>query len=191
MNNFIEKITHAGLSFNVYHEPDFDADTPWERGDGYGVVSEMVTRSKRAGELILEERYARQSSTRRYYDFAASMKIAKRDGWGVSPEVHAAMTKAKGRAPTGNEITAKAVMVDFERLRQWCNDDWCYVGVVVELLDIDGGRTDLTESLWGVESFGTEYLKDTAIELADSIASQIGPSRKYYEQGAKRFKVRP
>lgn len=70
---------------------------------------------------------------------------------------------------TRRQYAAQAAMADFDRLRQWCDDQWCYVGVVVELLDRDGDGTGYTASLWGIESDSYDYLADVALELAEEV----------------------
>lgn len=67
------------------------------------------------------------------------------------------------------EYAAGAAMVDYERLRQWCNDQWSYVGIIVT--HDDSGET---ESLWGIESDSPEYHEEVAQELADTILDRIG-----------------
>jgi hypothetical protein len=62
-------------------------------------------------------------------------------------------------------------MSDYEFLRRWCNGDWCYIGVVVTLLDHEGEDVD-DRSIWGVESDSHDYLTDTAHELADELARE-------------------
>lgn len=42
-----------------------------------------------------------------------------------------------GQAPgeSKRQVAAAAALADFNRLRQWCNDQWSYIGVKVELVD--------------------------------------------------------
>lgn len=80
-----------------------DHGAPWDEVDGYGVVSEWTTRDKRPGEFVL----SKDRHSKRFYDFAATMQIAKRDGWGVAGKTFA----SKG------EQAHAAVMADFEFLR--------------------------------------------------------------------------
>lgn len=60
---------------------------------------------------------------------------------------------------------ADAPRADFERLRQWCNDEWRYVGVIVEV-ERQGVKL-ATSSLWGIEDDAGDYLREVADELAD------------------------
>jgi hypothetical protein len=73
---------HEGLTFKVRFENDDDAEAPWERSDGHGVVSEWTRRDKRPGERVLSS----DRNLKRYYDVQQSTQTAKRDGWGLSDE---------------------------------------------------------------------------------------------------------
>lgn len=75
---------------------------------------------------------------------------------------------------TRRQYAAGAVRADFERLRDWCNDRWSYVGVRVVLPCAccgDGEADDA--SLWGIESDAGAYLEEVAADLADEILSRI------------------
>ncbi|MFM0341157.1 hypothetical protein [Paraburkholderia fungorum] len=183
------EIEAGGYPFRVRIEADQCMGAPWEEHDGHGVVSDWTTRDKRPGEIVLNT----DRSSRRYYDVEASMKIARRDGWGLRDEhrltllaelrrVTFAVRGDDGRfrlqeqcGPwkplTKGEITAGAVRRDFEFLHGWCNDDWQWVGVVVELLDEDGEVVDgVGDSLWGIESEADDYLRQTARDMAEGLA---------------------
>ena len=163
-----DTFTHKGYSFRVTFRDDQDADPPWENEDGHGPVSDWTRRDKSPGERVL----CADQRSRRYYDIAEAIKIAKRDGWGCS---HSKIEDGKfiSGHKTKGELAACAVEQDYEHLRKWCNNDWCYVGVIVTLLDDDDNPTDETESLWGIESDSTDYLTSTAYDLADEILSRI------------------
>ena len=181
----MDNITINGLTFSVTTECDYDAEAPWDREDGHGPVRKLRTDSKRPGERILH-------SERHYghaYDFAEAMRIAKRDGWGLVPEAMGDLTAKLGREPTAGEVAAAAVELDFQRLRDWCNDRWGYVGVVVTLQDTDGDDTHECESLWGIESDAHAYLEEIAQELAETLAERIGGDT-HITRGAKRWQVR-
>jgi hypothetical protein len=60
------------------------------------------------------------------------------------------------------------------RLQAWCNDEWRWVGVVVELERPDGWRKDT--SLWGIES-DTDYWRDVARELLTDLLSEMEESK--------------
>ncbi len=158
-----DTIKHGGREFTVEFPYDDSSRCPWEDCDGHGIVSDWVSRDKAPGERLLHS----DQSSKRYYDFAETIKIAKRDGWGLGKDDESKLAQALGRAPTRKEIIAQAVENDFDYLRRWCNDDWTYVGVVVKH---ESGRT---ESLWGIESDAYDYLADVARECAAQICHEL------------------
>jgi hypothetical protein len=190
----------GGKRFAARVERDERADPPWDYEDGHGPVSDWTTRDKRAGELVLCE----DRGSRRFYDFAAACRIARRDGWGFLPwkleirrdapsqgdgaacggwaiagpfKAHdpenfnraiAEVCRRHRETMTPREYAARAAMRDFKRLRDWCDDTWCYVGVIVAPVCECCGEPDenRAQSVWGIESDCEEYIRDTAEELA-------------------------
>jgi hypothetical protein len=70
---------HGAYSVRVLVERDGDMGAPWKEDDGHGPVSDWRSmESKAPGERVLHQ----DRSQARFYDFAAAVKIAKRDGWG-------------------------------------------------------------------------------------------------------------
>ncbi|WP_217468778.1 hypothetical protein, partial [Staphylococcus aureus] len=70
---------------------------------------------------------------------------ALRDGWDANPyNLFGEQSK--------RQQAAKAARADFEYLRAWCQDEWYWVGIIVTLLDEDGNKTDIRDSLWGMAS---------------------------------------
>lgn len=153
-------ITHRDRQFQVRLIPDTDHGAPWDEHDGHGAVSKWTTRPKAPGERVLVS--DRQS--KRYYDFQGTIPIALRDQWGAPIE---------GETP--DQQAARAVEADFQFLKDWCEDRWRYVGVVVDLLDEDGHTTGYSSSgLWGVEdNSGREYLIEVAREQADELLAEL------------------
>ena len=149
----------------VEFESEYDRDhgEPWKEECGHGPVSDWTTRSKSAGERLL----VADAYSGRYYDFAEAMKIAKRDGWGLNVDELAKLTKRLGHTPTKGQITEAAVEHDFQYLKDWCDDKWHYIGVIVTLYNADGVPQD-DRSLWGVEDSG-DYYQTVASELADEL----------------------
>lgn len=156
-------ITRNGREYRVSIVRDDIMRVPWEEEDGHGPVTEWTNRAKLPGELVLAED---RGSSRRFYDFAAAMKQARAEGWNAPPYRD---DETKG------ERAAKAVRADFERLREWCNDEWWYVGVVVEpKCSCCGEWKDAeSESIWGIESDAGDYLDEVAEELIDEIEARI------------------
>lgn len=158
-----------GHKFSVEIVADDDTTPPWDREDGHGPVSEWKRHAfgqgtkppKRPGEMIL----CWDRGSYLTYDFAAAVRIAKRDGWDVPPY-----------GGTHGQKAHRAAMADFDRLRRWCADQWSYVGVVVHLLDDEGDEMGESESLWGIESDADDYLDEVARELADEILHRLAQS---------------
>jgi len=138
-----EEQTHQGRRIRVAWYRDDSMDAPWKEHDGHGIVSDWTQRDKRSGELILSE----DRGSKRFYDFAATVRKARGEGWGLAPDSLSGLAAKIGRPPTSREVTAESVRLDFENLRSWCRDEWCFVGYVVT---IEG--TSYEESLWGIES---------------------------------------
>lgn len=159
-----------GLTFSVNIEPDCDADAPWVREDSHGIVSDWTRRDKTPGERVLCD----DRGSFRYYNFAETIKLAARDGWGLPDDARADLARKLGREPTAREVTAEAVEHDFKRLRGWCRDDWGYAGVVVTLLDVDGNATDESDAVYGIESDAKAYFDEVARDLAEGIAERVG-----------------
>lgn len=154
-----------GLTFLMRVLRDEDMGEPWKEHDGHGEVSKWTTRDKRPGERVL----ASDRGSKRYYDFAAAVQIAKRDGWGIAPEKAKGLTKA--------QIAVAAAEADFDRMKAWCDDEWWWVGVEIKLLDVNGHivilSADTRDSLWGIESDSPEYHKTVALEMAKIIAAEF------------------
>jgi hypothetical protein len=150
-----------GRTFTFKTEVDECHGEPWIENDGHGVVSEWTRRAKRPGERVL----ASDHGSYRYYDFQESMKIALRDGWGYG---------GASEGATRKQITALAVEADFERLRRWCADQWCWIGVIVtdELTGEDS-------SLWGIESDAGDI-----DEIAFDLANDMFPLAEAHEAAA-------
>ena len=164
-----------GREFSVEFPHDNSLREPWKEHDDHGVVSEPrhhpfgygTKPPKSPSERILYW----ERGHYRTYDMRATMAIARRDGWGLSPDDVEKLAKKLGRPPTKGDIRAEAVERDFQYLRAWCEDRWSWCGVVVKHVDDEGNEE--TESLWGIESDATDYLADVAHELADEINARL------------------
>ncbi len=109
-------------------ERDTDYGPPWEESDGHGIVSNWEHGTLDESRWLLHD----DNGSKRYYDWRATLEIAKRDGWGP-----------------GNKMDA--VRSDFDYLSGWCNDQWYYVGLIVELYDEHDCLIN-QDSCWGFES---------------------------------------
>ena len=147
-----ETLKIGPYTFSVEIEDDSDNGPPWEKGDGHGPVSDWRRQNymghypKRPGEIKL----CSDRHSARFYDFAAAMKTAKKEQWGSEGD----------EVLSRGEKARKAVMADFDRLRQWCEGQWYYIGGIVTRED-----TGEKQSLWGIESDG-DYWRECAEELA-------------------------
>lgn len=146
-----------------YH--DEHQGNPWEEHEGHGIVREArvpkyASRgAKKPGELVLHSGL----STVLFYDYAATLKIARRDGWGISEEERSKMEKELGRKATRREETARSVVLDYEFLRKFCTGDIYYVGYTIE---VEG--TSYEDSLWGIMSDDMEFHAKEALEEAEA-----------------------
>lgn len=139
------------LKFEIQH--DNDHEPPWEDCDGMGVVTDWIhgcEDEEKYGWELCGERFSH-----RYYDWRATLPEAVRDGWDAAPY------------GTGTKIerAMRAMKSTYEYLREWCNDDWWYVGYIVTLLDADDNEID-SESCWGYESKCMDYVASCARDAA-------------------------
>lgn len=164
-------ITRDKLRFRIRFEPDEDHEPPWEDGDGQGIVSQWTTRNKLPGERVLHT----DRSAKRYFDWKGTVAKAKLEGWGLCDEEKAKLGVKLGRAPTAKEITEAAVEANFEWMRRWCNDDWHYVGIVIERLSNVGAEDDegtVVDSCWGFED-SDPHLQNEAESMLNYVAEQV------------------
>ncbi|CEF89633.1 hypothetical protein [Pseudomonas phage vB_PaeM_PAO1_Ab17] len=159
MKNIELNIGGKDFTFKVEVVRDDEHGAPWEEQDGHGPVSDWTCRDKRPGELVLNSDGARK----RFYDFSEACRIALRDGWDSYP--HNLFGEQSKR-----QQAAKAARADFENLRAWCQDEWYWVGVIVTLLDEEGNKTDIIDSLWGLSSNDEDGIAYEAGIIADDLA---------------------
>lgn len=160
-----EIIERDWRKFLVSHYADTDRGEPWNENDGEGIVSEWTRRSKAPGERVI----ASDHGSYRYYDMQATMKRAIEEGWDAEPY----------KTGTRKQQAARAVEVNFKKLRAWCNDEWHYVGVTVRPFCPECGephREDYRFALWGIESDDGEYLTEVANELIDECLATLNES---------------
>jgi hypothetical protein len=166
-----------GVAFRAFLVANESHGRPWEEYDGHGPVREVSKDysghiQKKPGERPLYVGGRGEYSWA--YDWQEAMKIARRDGWGVSG----------GRLPgeTARQYAARAVAADFEHLMGWCADHWHYCGVCVSRIDEDGEPLDepYEFALWGIESNAGDHLREVAEENAAQIlhANGLMPEQK-------------
>lgn len=173
-----EEITHAGRRFLVSLFYDDSSSAPWENGDGHGPVRFISDRESLArGEIVLHN----CNRGRYVYDFGAAIVQAARDKWGLSPDSLAKLTQRLGKKPTRAQIRAQSVRDDVSYLRGWCDDDWRYCGVCVQVIGADGEPVGdkFDHAVWGVEYavWGVESCGDYWRTVADDLASEIMSER--------------
>lgn len=150
-----DSITVGQFTVTAHIVRDDDMGAPWKEHDFHGPVSEWTRRDKSPGERVLCEHHG----SRRYYDFAEAVKIAKRDGWDAPPFGQGTPNELLG------ERAARAAEADFKRLRDWCRDAWWWVGVVLSVAKAGHTLDDHAASLWGIESDAGDYFSDVANDL--------------------------
>lgn len=143
------------LLFKLVHDEDYGP--PWKECDGHGEV-ECTRRTLENWERDWVLRW--DGYDKLVYDYKASLEIAKRDGWGCGrPE--------------------DAVKADFDYLYGYCNDDWWYVGIIVQLYDEDGLLID-EDSCWGFETSSMSYLFEEARSWAAHMLKKHMP--RYWQR---------
>lgn len=182
--NWTDAITFGVYSVRVNVERDDCMGEPWKEHDGHGPVSEWRRmESKSAGERVL----CQDRSQARFYDFAAAVKIARKDGWGFSGMGEWNSKKKKfvyspeALKMSPGERAAKAAESDFDRLRCWCAGDWYWISIGVEVSR--AGRVLDTDYCGGIESDG-DYWREHAAEVAQGIISATRKEtreRRYWE----------
>lgn len=147
----------GGLRFSVEITQD-GIGKPWRWSDGHGPVRSAHLGPKKPSERWLSKHWA--------YDWNAAVALAKKDSWGSD-------TMPVGL--TANQQLEYVVQLDFDYLKAWCDDDWCYSCVQVTLLKNSG----YSENLGGVEYW---HYKDNS--YADSIVSELaeGLARQYFQE---------
>ena len=150
-----------GMQFRVEIKDDYDHEAPWDSGDGQGIVSDWTRHEKKPGERVLST----DGQSKRYFDFAATVEKAKRESWGVSDEARAVLVKQLGRPCSPGEIAVAAVEQNYKWFKAWCDDEWRYVGVVLERYDDAREDYVVIDATWGIESDCEEYLCEVANDM--------------------------
>lgn len=153
-----------GFTLKARVERDEEMGPPWIEHDGHGIVSDWTTRDKKPGERILNS--DGHGRSRRYYDVQASMDKAEQEGWDAPPY---------GQG-TKRQQAARAVESDFKNLKAWCDDEWYWVGVVIDVRKNGVPIADCAASLWGIGSDGEDYLTEVANDLIEE-ALQVATAK--------------
>jgi hypothetical protein len=163
------KFEYKGFTFNMVIDHDDFMEEPWHRGD-HGFVSRWTTRSKRPWERVLQQ----EGVAKLFYDVRATMKKAREEGWGLNPEEKDRLTLKLGREPTLRCLAARAVDLDFEHLKKYCNGEWSFMALQVNMV----GQDFEPECIGGIE-YGKGVADDTYVQhLAEELADNL--LRRYY-----------
>lgn len=113
------------FDFVAHLQHDQYADPPWENSDMHGPVSGWVPLyCEESGRMHQSWIVSRDRSMVRLYDHHAALKKALKDGWWPRDATPDLMPE---------QLAERAVFEDFEHLRAWCNDEWFYGAVTVEV----------------------------------------------------------
>lgn len=164
----------AGYSLRVKIENDDCSDAPWDRDSGHGEIRHEWCRRYGTPKLAQGETILyRDGCDYWIYNQGAAFVTARRDGWGLSTDSLAKLTRKLGKKPTRSQIRAEAVRQDMAFLRGYLSNDWNYVGLYVTLHDAAGVEVS-ADSLWGIESNAGDYLLEVAAECADNCMRDAG-----------------
>lgn len=150
-----------GFTIVATVERDEDSGPPWKSCDGWGVVSGWRRKdSKRPGERIINE----DRGWCRFYDWEASIRQAKAEGW------------CQDIPGTLGERAAAACEKDFALLKAWCDDEWWYCGIVLSISVKGIPLDEHAASLWGIDcnvpDSDNKYLLEVANDLIpDALAA--------------------
>lgn len=138
------------------------------RRDQWGVAPYSVTSEQGANGLI--------RLTGHWFDQSRNLECIVTDWHDCQHSAYSQLYAMHRATMTARGYAARAAMADYERLRDWCNDQWGYVGVVVTATDSDGCEID-SHSCWGIESDSGDYLLETANELLRDLLPSL-PSHR-------------
>lgn len=162
------------IKFKIQY--DSDHEPPWEDCDGMGVVTDWIHGSldeEQYGWELCGERFSH-----RYYDWKATLPIAIKEGWGAPPY----------KTGTKHEQAMRAMRKAYEVLRDWCNDNWWYVGLIVTLYDENGEELG-EDSCWGFESNSGSCITEQMRSWAASLIVQARKAKRRETDAWKQLKL--
>lgn len=177
--------TVEGHEFRADIQEDSDRGAPWENCEGNIDVTRVSHGyAKRAGECFLYVGSRKEYSY--IYDVRGAQGKARAESWECADKSRATFVAKHGREPGPREMAVLAVRDNAEYLREWCADDWQYVGVGVFMLDSEGetvpGRED---AIWGVESRGDYAREELAPEMARGLLACLKREKAQEETEAQ------
>lgn len=147
---------------------DFAQACKIARREEWGIAPYSVTSEQGANGLI--------RLTGHWFDQWRNIECVVTDWHDCRNQAYMQLYKLHRASMTRREYAARAAMADFERLRDWCNNEWQYVGVIVTATNSDGDEI-ANASLWGIESDASEHLLEVANELLRDIVPDL-PSHR-------------
>jgi hypothetical protein len=186
---------HANCTIQVDWEDDCDMGPPWKEHDGHGVVVEF---HQRDSDYTVESE--QDSPLRRlspwgfgeddwYYDFPASLDLARRDRWGLSDEATEALALKLGRSPTDDEITEAAVQADYEHMRAWYHDEWRWMEVTV-LVDARTSEGNcFLKCLTAISGIDSTYAGELLEELVTPVRAWIDENQADIAEVVRAFEL--
>lgn len=80
-----------------------------------------------------------------------------------------------GGEKIGTKNYYKYGMADYDRMESYNNCNWCYIGIIIktEVTTDIGLSSDITESLFGIESDCTDYHKTVIEDLKHEVKYQL------------------
>lgn len=158
----------GGFKFRCRVETDPYPELPWQKYDGCGIVKQTEPSErrapKRAGVIRLHGFGVYWD-----YDWAATVKKAKAEGWGLTDEDKAKLAAKLGREPTAKQVREEAVRRDFERTKGFLQERWHYVDVSVQRLNDMGHCSGVWSYRGSFESDDLEGIEEAYKELAEQI----------------------
>jgi hypothetical protein len=148
-----------GLLFTVMIEEDDEEYLPWNKEDGWGIVSGWERREKGPGERIVAE----DRGMKVFYDVQRTMEKAKKEGWDY---------QASGNGTVG-EKAARAVEANCERVRGLYAGNWGYVLVGVRARDIETGGLKFDESDW-IGQIESDYKEGIVLYVKELASALLG-----------------
>lgn len=188
-----QSIEIDGFTLTARTRHDESMGAPWDEHDGHGSVTGWLARAKHPGELMLSQqgaffRYYDYSEAchiahRDGWGYApAPIKVVQNSGgkWHAwfgdghatgcnvggfdsASDATAALYASYRATMTPRQYAALAARADFDRLKAWCDDEWCWIGV--EVVAEKAGVRLGGASLWGIESDAGDYLVEVTNEL--------------------------
>ena len=161
---------HAGCLITVTWHHDYDTGPPWTEFEDHGVVIECRSwDSPGLDPTMLRLSLIGRNTNDWYYDLVSSRERARKEGWGLAPDALDALKARLGYEPKRIDILEAAVQADYEHLRGYCHDEWCwlYAQTTVAARTSHGDYfLQDTDGLCGIASTGAADHLDEFFETA-------------------------